>query len=342
MKFSVCMIVKNEAEMLERTLPEVSKAADELIVLDTGSSDATIKVAEKYGAKVHEFKWVNDFSAARNESLKYASGDWVLWLDADEYIKPEDLRTLKDTLAHSEASDHSLTLYESKIGQCETKNGFQRTKVFRNGQGYHFIRPINEQLVDEQGRVASGNVIPVSIYHWGKNLAEERMKAKRERYVKLYSEALAQSPNDPYIHFLLGNNLNELGRLAESAGHYSRAYELAPKKDIGKQALEKLAQTQLRSKQLAEAAGSAQTLIELDPKSVVARNVFASIYLVSGKVDEAIKVLTEALNIKTDGLVENQYQSKAMPNFLLSKAYQLKGDKAKADACLAEYRRIMN
>lgn len=328
--------------MLEQTLPGLVKCADEVILLDTGSTDDTVAVAAKLGARVFHFKWINDFSAARNGSLKYATGDWILYLDADEYLKEEDLVSLKETLAHSKANDHSLTLYESKAGLCQTKNGYQRTKAFRNGQGYHFIRAINEQLVDKDGKVVKGDLLPTPVYHWGQNLADDQMKAKRERYVELYSKALAKNENDPHIHFLLGNNLKKLGKAAEALAHYNKTYELTPKGEIGKQALEQIAQALLRAKKLPEAAKAAQTLLELDPRNIPARNVFASIYLVSGKIDEAISTLEGSLSIKLEGQgVENMYQSKAMPNFLLSKAYGIKGDKAKANACLAEYRRLM-
>lgn len=331
MKLSACMIVKNEEKMLEKTLPNLSKYADEIILVDTGSSDNTVKVAQRFGAKVYHFPWVDDFSAARNQSLKHATGDWILWIDADEFIKEEDLKRLKENLTDSTA--YTLTLYESKLGKCEKKQGYQRVKVFRNGLGYHFVRPINEQLVDKDGKVIAGKEIPISIYHWGKNLEEERMRQKRERYIGLYSQALERNPNDPYLHFLLANNLAELKRNEEALEHYHLAFELAPDTEVGREALEKKADLLLRMKKISEAAKSAEELLKIDQNNIPARNVFASIYLVLGKIDTAIEILTETLKIKLEGQVENLYQSQAIPNFLLGKAYQLKGEKEKARAC---------
>ena len=339
MRLSACMIVKNEEKMLERTLPSLSKYADEIILVDTGSSDHTLEVAKKYGAKLHRFTWINDFSAARNESLKYASGDWILWIDADEFLKEDDLKSLKKILVDSKDNAYSLSLYESGLGKCEKKNGYYRAKVFRSGVGFHFVKPINEQLVDNKGKVVAGREIPVSIYHWGGHLGEERMKAKRERYVKLYSRALQKNPEDAYLHFLLANKLNELKRPQEALEHYSRAHEIAPDNEIGRQALEKKASLLLRMKRLPEAAQAAQELLFTDPSNIPARNIHASIYLVSGKIDKAIEILSEALQIKIKGKVENVYQSRVMPNFLLGKAYELKGEKEKATACFAEARK---
>ena len=92
---SVCMIVKDEEETLPICLKSIKDIADEIIVVDTGSKDKTVEVAKSFGAKVYFFKWINDFSAARNESLKYATSDWLLVLDADEYLLPE----LKEEIA---------------------------------------------------------------------------------------------------------------------------------------------------------------------------------------------------------------------------------------------------
>lgn len=340
MKLSACMIVKNEAKMLEKTLPGLSKYTDEIILLDTGSSDGTIKVAEKYGAKVFHFPWVNDFSAARNESLKAAAGDWILWIDADEYMGEEELKELKKLIESSDQNEYALTMYESKVGTCENKNGYKRAKVFRNGLGYHFVRPINEQLVDGNGKTIIGEDVPVAIYHWGKNLEEARMDEKRKWYVDHYSKALEQTPNDPYLHFLLANNLNELKRDEAALVHYTKTHELSTDREIVRQALEKKADLLLRMKRLSEAANVAETVIKLDPKNIPARNVFASIYLVAGKVDTSIEILTEILNMKLDRKVENVYQNKAMPNFLLGKAYELKGEKEKAQSCYAKVRKI--
>jgi len=340
MKLSACMIVKNEEKMLERTLPNLSRYVDEIILVDTGSSDNTAEVAKKFGAKVYHFAWIDDFSAARNESLKYAAGDWILWIDADEFMTEEDLKVLRSTLEVSNFSFHSFTLFESKLGTCEKKNGYQRVKVFRNHLGYRFIRPINEQLVDAQGKVLEGQLIPVCLYHWGQNLEEERMRKKREWYVEQYRRALADNPKDSYYHYLLANKLNELERFEEALNHYQWAVEFASERKIKKEALEKLADLYLRRKRLEEAAEAAQALLNLDSKNIPARNVFASIFLVTGKVDLAMALLVEALQIKVGEGVENLYQMRAMPNFLLGKAYELKGQLAEARACFGRAKEI--
>ena len=94
-KLSLCMIVKNEKAFLERCLKSVQGLVDEIIVVDTGSRDKTKEIALRFGAKVYDFNWCDDFSLARNEWLKYATGDWILVLDADEMIAQEDFKKIR-------------------------------------------------------------------------------------------------------------------------------------------------------------------------------------------------------------------------------------------------------
>ena len=93
---SVCMIVKNEEKLLEQALNSVKSIADEIIIVDTGSADKTKELAKKFTKNIFDFKWGNDFSAARNESLKHATKDWILVIDADELISESDTKKILD------------------------------------------------------------------------------------------------------------------------------------------------------------------------------------------------------------------------------------------------------
>ena len=93
-RLSVCMIVKNEERFLGQCLASVKDIADELIVIDTGSTDRTVEIAREHGAQVGHFEWCNDFAAARNASIAPATGDWILFLDADEELSPAEKQNL--------------------------------------------------------------------------------------------------------------------------------------------------------------------------------------------------------------------------------------------------------
>ena len=96
---SLCMIVRNEEENLPACLASAADLVDEVVVVDTGSRDRTREVAAGFGARVYEFPWVDDFAAARNESLRHATGDWVFWLDADDRLDGDNRGRLKTLFA---------------------------------------------------------------------------------------------------------------------------------------------------------------------------------------------------------------------------------------------------
>jgi len=97
-KLSLCMIVKDEESVIEDCLKSVKGVVDQIVVVDTGSRDSTIEICKRYGAEVYYYRWRDDFSAARNESIKYARGDWILWMDADERLDPGSVEKLKRLL----------------------------------------------------------------------------------------------------------------------------------------------------------------------------------------------------------------------------------------------------
>lgn len=102
-RISVCMIVRNEETLLPRCLQSIQGIADEIIVVDTGSTDRTIEIGRRFGAKVYHHPWENDFSKHRNQSLSYATMDWVLVLDADEEFFSEDAAVMRQVLHQSSA-----------------------------------------------------------------------------------------------------------------------------------------------------------------------------------------------------------------------------------------------
>ena len=99
MKINLVMIMKNEARSLRRCLKAVKPLVDRMIIVDTGSGDASVAIAKEMGAEVFFFSWINDFSAARNFALEHSDGDWNLVLDADEYVRPCRRRDLERNVA---------------------------------------------------------------------------------------------------------------------------------------------------------------------------------------------------------------------------------------------------
>ncbi|MBN3032708.1 MAG: glycosyltransferase family 2 protein [Candidatus Saganbacteria bacterium] len=337
---SVCMIVKNEAEKLKLTLPQLVRRAAEVIVVDTGSSDETVAVAKELGARVEHFTWIDDFSAARNYSLTFATQPWIAWLDADEYLREEDAEKLIVFLQAAEPATQafSLIMSESPFGQTVRGKSYLRTKVFRNKLGVHFVRPINEQTVDAEGKPVLGPVLPIVLYHWGRNLGADEMAVKKERYLRLYQEHLRRNPDDPYVSYLLGNLLRSSGGEAEALAAFAAAVDHGQNdRALLIQSLTGKAETELKLGRLKETFQSASRIRELEPGNAAAINILATILIAAGKIEPAVQGLEELL--KSPAGID-PVREQIIPRMVLAEACRKLGQTARADSYESEVARL--
>jgi glycosyltransferase involved in cell wall biosynthesis len=184
---SACIIVKNEEKILEQCLDSIKDVVNEIIIVDTGSTDNTVEIAKRYTNRVYFHEWQNDFSEARNYSLQYATGDWILIIDADEKLEKDDIPILRHTLKRNEYNSIYFSVL-SDIPSGISKNYSQR--VFRRGKGY-YDGIIHNQLVCEGDTV----VTDIRMYHYGYNLNPEQMQKKFKRTESLLKKQLADNPN---------------------------------------------------------------------------------------------------------------------------------------------------
>lgn len=223
---SVCMIVKNEEDNLPRCLRSVTAVADEVVVVDTGSSDRTVEVAESFGASLHRFPWNGDFSAARNFSLAKASGQWVFILDADEELEPADRGVLRQLLATAEADG----LYVNCINHIEGDAGpelvqYPQVRLFRNRPEYRFEGVIHEQIIPAMLRQgARFELSPVRINHYGYLKKSFLDKGKIRRNIEIVEAALRHKPRDSFMLFNLGMEYMRLGEYAQAVYYYSKSF----------------------------------------------------------------------------------------------------------------------
>ncbi len=146
---SLCMIVKNEEKNLGHCLESVKNIFQEIIIVDTGSSDGTINIAKSYGAKVFERPWDFDFSKARNHSIEKAAGDYIFWLDADDVLTPEDGRLisgLRKNLNLQNPKAYGFLVHNSSDGG-KTGSIFNQIRLFPNREDLRFSSPIHEQIL---------------------------------------------------------------------------------------------------------------------------------------------------------------------------------------------------
>jgi glycosyltransferase involved in cell wall biosynthesis len=213
MKISVCMIVKDEEAQLERALSSIP-ADFEIIVIDTGSNDHSVQIAEKYGAKVSYFTWTGNFADARNESIAKASGDYVIILDADEQLASDCALRISEFIEGHPEQAGSVIIHN--LTEAET-NKHRAVRLFPNNKTCRFVGRVHEQLYSDNQPAAFKNSNLVLI-HYGYLKENYQAKDKFERYIRLYKEELIVNPDNGYMLYQLGN-------LYYSNKQYPDAYE---------------------------------------------------------------------------------------------------------------------
>lgn len=148
---SVCMIVRDEEPVMERCMGVVSQFADEIVVVDTGSSDRTKEIALRYTPLVYDYTWNDDFAAARNASYAKATCDYIMWMDADDDMEPPDIARLR-SLKESSLSEADVVLlqYRGDVGDgTGVFNAVLRDRIVRNGLGARWVFPVHETMLLE-------------------------------------------------------------------------------------------------------------------------------------------------------------------------------------------------
>ncbi|HPG37919.1 MAG TPA: glycosyltransferase [bacterium] len=207
---SLCMIVKNEEKFLPQCLESVQGVVDEIVIVDTGSTDRTVEIATRYNARVYHHPWEGNFSKARNISLSYATCDWILVIDADEKLERADIPLLKYALQ----SDKYNVIFCSVISASpsgDSKNYSHR--IFRRDKG-HYEGIVHNQLIHEGAWLHTD----IRIYHYGYNLSPEEMQAKYRRTEVLLKQQLDEDQTNP---FAWQNYL----RILRVQHHYQEAIE---------------------------------------------------------------------------------------------------------------------
>ncbi|MEI7265814.1 glycosyltransferase [Pectobacterium versatile] len=205
---SVCMIVKNEALHLGNALKEIAKYFDDIVVVDTGSTDDSKNIARVFTDKVYDFEWIADFSAARNYALQFTKHDWVLVIDADEEIESIDMAALSKLLhqhatkiGNIERLDHVDEDGENSI----VKENFSR--LFRKDL-YYYEGSIHEQIVPRTTNTHTTKrfTAPIVLNHIGYQQEVLRQTNKIARNISMLEKAISDTPKEPYLHYQLGKS----------------------------------------------------------------------------------------------------------------------------------------
>ena len=343
---SLCMIVRNEEENLPRSLMSVKSMVDEMIVVDTGSTDRTREIARVFGAKVYDYEWADDFSGARNFSLSKAIGRWILIVDADEVISPIDHSRLTQIVKERNAQPvaYSLTTrnyveplnisgWTANDGRYKEEAGtgwFPGTKVrlFPNDPRIHFEHPVHE-LVEPSLRKAGIKIkeCAAPIHHYGK-LSMKGNQRKGEEYLLLGKKKLEERGGDFLSLYELAVQAGELGAFEEAVELWQKCIELQPENS---KAHFNLGYAYLKLGRYEEALLASARAMELDPGFKEAVFNYSLCEFCVGDIRNTISVL-EGLIVK-----EPRYPSAIA---LLSAAYLIDGKREQALEILGQMKNM--
>lgn len=255
-RVSLCMIVKNEESNLPGCLKSAADLMDEVIVVDTGSSDRTKEVAARFGARVHDFVWCDSFAAARNESLRHATGDWIFWLDADDRLDDGErvkLRALLDRL-EDENIAYVLKVCSQVNASGQASRLLDQVRLFRNHPYIRWRYRVHEQILPAIGQWGGQTRwTDIIIRHTGyQDPALRRRKLERNLRMQLLEEA--EQPEDSFTLFNLGRTFLDLGETEKALGLFQRSLERSqPNLSIVRKLYALLAQARQQLGQPAEA-----------------------------------------------------------------------------------------
>lgn len=253
-RISQCMIVKNEEKNIERALSWGRDVVWEQIVVDTGSTDHTVEIAKRMGARLFHFDWIDDFAAAKNYAIEKAGGDWIAFLDADEYLSEEDAKKLPLLLNKRSGREYNALI--ARWVQTDgaetflagpTGKGIQslRTvkadgslgsavagtvvRIFRNQPGLLYRGRVHEQLFMENGEVRcfdAGDAL--SVLHTGYGAEEMEEKKKTERNIRLLLAELERHPEEHKLLAHMGASYYRQKKYEEAAEWYEKAASCMP------------------------------------------------------------------------------------------------------------------
>lgn len=307
---SLCMITKNEEKFLEQCLNSVKDLIDEIIIIDTGSTDRTKEIAKKFNAKISDFEWIGDFSAAKNESLKHATKDWILVLDADEIIEKKDLKKIKKLIENDdgfsgfklEQRSYTNNYFE---GALENNSDFELVKkypfyisnflvrLFKNNLGVKFRHRVHELAEDfMRENNLKYKKTDIILHHFGSVKDENTIKEKAGQYSGIILKQLEENPESPRYDYQAArmyvgrNDFNNALKFFKKTAKIDANYKLV---------FSEIAKIYLQMNDKNRAIEYFKKSTKQNPDNPSPANNLAVVYMSMGKFELAKKILEEQL-----------------------------------------------
>lgn len=300
---TACMITKNEEKVLERCLSSIKDYVDEIIIIDTGSTDRTKEIAANYTDLIYDFEWINDFAAARNEGVRRATSQWIFVIDADEYFPPteaEKFRNFVENEMPTEGQAYAMSVV-NLLGESEEKTSTINTaevpRLFPNNQGIEYTRPIHEQLHRTDGMELRFHLAPGSMYHTGYLKDTIKAKDKLTRNANIFNELKKTAGLTAYDYYTIGNEKAIQGDHQGAIYYYDRSLQKGASISTHSwypRAIISLTQTYLELKRFNDAWQLVETKLSAWSHYPEYHALKGSIYYQIGLYGEAKTVYTEA------------------------------------------------
>ena len=329
-KLSLCMIVKDEAENLPVCLESVKDLADEMIVVDTGSKDGTAKAAGDLGARVFSYKWNDDFSAARNESLKYAAGEWILVLDADEVIDRVNKDKIRKLIKRKGSTAYYLNFKSRIRGEGAGEYVYNaHPRLFRNNMGICYKGRIHEEIVSSVEKAGGRmELSDIEVTHCGYEESVYTGKDKAKRNIRILLKEMQSNPDNGMTYYYLGEAYSLMQKWTDAVDYYKKGAE---KENIPQMNLavlfQNLGTALLHQKKYDEALNAEIRAVETNRNIATPHLVSAVCALEMQNYDKAVWELNWYLEkVGEKDVRKNNYVIYHEPNFpfvytLLGKAY---------------------
>lgn len=320
-KISLCMIVKNEEKFLPTCINSIKDLVSEIIIVDTGSTDQTIDIARYYGAKIFQFEWHDNFSEARNESLKHATGDWILYLDADERIDEKNKAKIRRLIQLKDVSAINVrVVIPQSARNLVTEFSYSYSRIFRNIPQIRFEGRIHEQIIPSIKRLG-GKIYKsdITIDHWGFGIRKLRRENRNQQNLNILKDEIIKTPDDPFLHYNLADTYRTLGETDLAINHFEKVIELDDNDlhtDIVANVHIYLAQLYLLKNICDRAKANSNKAIELAPKEPLPYYILATIYFQDGNWQKAKQKLEYILS-----LIENHNNYIPSSNLDISQVY---------------------
>jgi tetratricopeptide (TPR) repeat protein len=306
---SLCMIVRNNEDTISNCIKSVKGITDEIIIVDTGSSDKTKIMAAKFTDKIYDFKWIDDFSAAKNFALSKATKEWILALDADEVIAEENLARIKELIESKEYMGYYLIQrqYTNKIGtvgwvsssndrykESKAANGWFENpilRLFKNDMRIKFDGKLHDIVYESIKKIGKICITDIPIHHFGE--INRDFSGKADRNIR-FLEKQAIEKGDFFTYYQLACELIGIGKTEEALIYLNKSIELNSEYSPS---LLNLGGLYINEKKLDKAEKILKKAVELDGSNPDIHNNLGVVYSEKKEYKKAIKKFERAIEL---------------------------------------------